>query len=288
MKKFFQALLAVLGLCSSCSKTEIAGPAQFTSEFVGALRQASPESKIEIVRDLQINIKSVAHGEQTAFLDNAYDQYKNNPATKSNIIQRFVASIVETLASSSESETVDRNRIVPVIKDKPWLAEIRRMLTERGAKELVENVYDELNPDLVIVYAEDSPKNIRYLTPKILEKAHIDRKELRALACENLKRILPKIEKHGTNGTYMITAGGDYETSLLLFESLWTDLEKEVHGEVVVAIPARDVLLVTGSENREGLEKMKKVMDQYSNQIAYKISSKLFVLHNGTFVEFSP
>ncbi len=267
---------------------EIASPAEFTSQIADALRQASPESKIEIVKDLEIRITSVAGGERTAFLDNTYDQYKHYPTTKKDLIQRYVGSVLETIGSSTWSETIDRNRIVPIIKDKPWLAETREALVERGAKEAPENVYEEMNPDLVVVYAEDSPKNIRYLTPKDLEKAQIDRKELRALACENLKRILPKIERHGANGTYMFTAGGDYETSLLLFDSIWTDIEKDVHGEIVVAIPTRDVLLVTGSEDRDGLERIKKSVNQFSTQTAYKISSKLFVRRNGTFIEFSP
>ena len=121
-------------------------------------------------------------------------------------------------------------------------------MISRGVKKLPDNVYEDLNSDLIILYAEDSQKNIRYLTPADLEKVNIDRKELRNLACENLKKLLPKIERQGANGLYMITAGGDYEASLLLFGSMWIDMQKDVHGDVVVAIPTRDLLIVTGSD----------------------------------------
>ena len=116
---------------------------------------------------------------------------------------------------------VDRTRIVPVIKDRSWLEETRQALLSRGAKESPEHVYEDFGQELIILYAEDSPKNIRYLGPKDLELAKVERSELKALACENLKRLLPKIERHGTGGVYMVTAGGDYEASLLLLDSIW-------------------------------------------------------------------
>jgi uncharacterized protein YtpQ (UPF0354 family) len=119
-----------------------------------------------------------------------------------------------------------------------------------------------------------------------LEKAHIDRKELRGLACENLKRLLPKIERSGTNGLYMFTAGGDYEASLLLLDSVWSDVQKDVRGDVVVAIPTRDLLLVTGSQDTQGIEKVKQLVHKASVEGSYRLATKLFVFHDGRLEEF--
>ena len=199
-------------------------------------------------------------------------------------IRRFVTAGLETI--NYPSEGVDRTRIVPVIKDRPWLEETRQALLSRGAKEVPENVYEDFSPDLIILYSEDSPKNIRYFGPKDLEAAKIDRADLRKLACENLKRLLPKIERHGTNGFYMLTAGGDYEASLLLLDSIWSGGQMDVKGEVVVAIPTRDLLLVTGSQNPQGIEKMKQMVKEALSGGAYRLTQKLFVYRNGTFNEF--
>jgi uncharacterized protein YtpQ (UPF0354 family) len=51
----------------------------------------------------------------------------------------------------------------------------------------------------------------------------------------------------------MITAGGDYEASLLLFDDIWSGGQIKVEGDIVVAVPAKNVLLITGSQNRKGL-----------------------------------
>jgi uncharacterized protein YtpQ (UPF0354 family) len=286
MKRFIQTVLAALGICSGCSKSDVLSPTSFTSEYATALRKSSPGLKVEIVRDLQLKVTATDGRETTSFLDNAYDTCKLEPKSKDEVIKRFVAAGLETIASLETSEELDRTRIVPVIKDRPWIEETRKAVMGRGVKEMPENVYEDLNSDLIILYAEDSPKNIRYFGSKDLEKAHLERNELRKLACENLKRLLPKIERRGTNGFYMLTAGGDYEASLLLLDSVWSDLQKEVRGDIVVAIPTRDLLLVTCSHDARGIEKMKQLVEKASAEGSYRLTTKLFVFHGGKLDEF--
>jgi uncharacterized protein YtpQ (UPF0354 family) len=286
MKRFIQGVLVALGICSGCSKSAILTPAQFTKEYADVFRNSLRGLKVEVVKDMELKVTAPDGLESTSFLDNAYDTYKQDPKSKQEIIQRFVAAGLETIASMSQSEELDRKLIVPIIKDRPWLEETRKAMMDRGAKQIPETVHEDLNSDLIILYAEDSPKNIRYFSPKDLEKARIDPKELRGLACENLKRLIPKIERNGANGLYMLTAGGDYEASLLLFDSIWSDIKKEVRGDVVVAIPSRDLLIVTGSEDSQGIEKMKQIVQKASAEGSYRLTTKLFVFRDGKFEEF--
>ena len=260
-------------------------PSEFTRAFADALKTAEPRLKVILVRDLELKITSADGRNSTSFLNNAYDTYKQDPKAKNEVIKRFVMSGLEAIGSTRDS--IDRTRILPVIKDRPWLEETRQALIGRGAKEVPEHVYEDFSPDLIILYAEDSPKSIRYLSSKDLESAKIERSELRALACSNLKRLLPKIERHGTNGLYMITAGGDYESSLLLLDSIWNDCQKDVSGDVVVALPTRDLLLVTGSHHSQGIEKVKQLVTEASTRGSYRLTQKLFVYRNGRFSEFT-
>jgi uncharacterized protein YtpQ (UPF0354 family) len=276
MKRFIQSALVALGICSGCSKSDILTPAQFIREYADVFRKSLPGLKVEIVKDMELKVTAPDGTESTSFLDNAYDTYKQDPKSRQEIIKKFVAAGLETVASMGKSEELDRSLIVPIIKDRPWLEETRKAMMDRGAKQVPETVHEDLNSDLIILYAEDSPKNIRYFSPKDLEKTHIDRKELRSLACENLKRLLPKIERRGANGLFVLTAGGDYEASLLLFDSIWSDMKKDVQGDVVVAIPNRGLLVVTGSEDGQGIEKMKQIVKEASVAGSYRLTTKLF------------
>ena len=222
MKNVLRILLTSLGLCSGCSKhpQPLLTPAEFTEEFAQALRKSSPELRVEVVGDRQLKVTSKEGSISSPFLYNAYDAYKQVPADKDVVIQCFVSASLENTVSVKGS--IDRTRIVPVIKDRQWLDHMRQALLKRNYEKVVEAVYEDFAPGLVVVYAEDSPKNMRYLIPKDLEEAKIERKDLRAIACQNLKRLLPKIERRDANGVHMVTAGGNYEASLLLLESIWT------------------------------------------------------------------
>lgn len=283
MKRFVQILLAALGLCSGCSKSAVLTPRQFTKEFAKALSQTSSGLKVEIVRDLELKVTSADGRDSTSFLHNPYDMYKQNPGAKGEIIRKFLAAHLETVAGTKDG--IDRTRIVPVIKDRPWLEETRQAMLNRGAKKTPEYVYEDFNPDLIILYAEDSPKTIRYLTPKDLDDMKILRKDLRPLACENLKRLLPMMERVGTNGFYIVRAGGDYDASLLLLDSIWNDGQIGVQGDIVVAIPMRNLLLVTGTKHPQAIEKVRQLAKDSFAEGSYRLTPKLFVYRNGKFDE---
>jgi hypothetical protein len=166
-------MLAKFGLRSDDSKSGIMTREEFTREFAELLRQERPELKVAIVGDLELKVTSADGRDSSTFLDNAYNIYKQDPQARAEVVRRFVAASLET-AGVSQSP-VDRTRVVPVIKDRPWLEETRQALLSRGAKELPEHVFDDFTADLIIVYAEDLPHNIRYLTPADLGKAGIER-----------------------------------------------------------------------------------------------------------------
>jgi uncharacterized protein YtpQ (UPF0354 family) len=284
MKRIWQIILTAFGLCSGCSESGIITPQQFTQEFADALRKSSAGLKVEVVRDLELKVTPPGGRDFGAFLSNAYDMYKQKPKTKAEVIQRFIAGTLE--AAGGLPKGVDRTRIVPIIKDRNWPVEARQEMVRRG-KEVNDFVYEDFNSDLVIVYAQDSPKNISYLTPKDLEKARIGRGELKAIACENLKRLLPKIERRGGEGLYMVTAGGDYEASLLVLDPIWTDGQMRVRGDFVVAVPTRDLLLVTGTEEPQGIQKVRQLArEALAREFSYRLTPKLFVYREGKFEPF--
>ena len=60
-----------------------------------------------------------------------------------------------------------------------------------------------------------------------------------------------------------MSAGGNYEASLLLIDDIWSSGQVKVNGDIVVAIPTRDVLLVTGSRNRSGLKRVRELAAKF-------------------------
>jgi uncharacterized protein YtpQ (UPF0354 family) len=283
MKLAFRCLVLVGGCVLGWSQPSNLSPAAFTELYVEELRKAQPEFEADIEREMQVKITSPDGQAWTSFLNNAYESYEQAPETLDEVMDMYVSASVDTWSDAFSD--LDRATIVPIIKDRPWLAESRHAMA-LGGLSLAEQVYEDLNSELVILYARDSPKNITYLSVEQLDSAGIDRSTLRSLACANLKRLLPGIERHGENGIYMFMAGGAYEASLLLLDSIWNDPGLKVDGEPVVAIPARDLLFVTGSRNKQGLQTLRKWVAEASRTSTYRLTSELFVRRDGQFQVF--
>ncbi|WP_143017696.1 hypothetical protein [Riemerella columbipharyngis] len=64
---------------------------------------------------------------------------------------------------------------------------------------------------------------------------------------------------------------------------IWSKEHFDVKGDIVVGIPARDVLLVTGSEDTENLVKMRKIAADIFETGAHIITDSLFVFRSGIF-----
>jgi uncharacterized protein YtpQ (UPF0354 family) len=279
-----RCLFAIIIGCflTYAAHAETLAPQAFTETFVQRLKAAWPDTKVTIKDNLVVQAEGQNGRTIDISLANLYPRYRSDPDLLDELIRDYVGKISPPRRPSTATAALDRTRIVPVIKDRPWLDEVRgRVRTQTpNAPDLA---VEDFNNELVIVYALDDPKRMRYLTTD--ELTGIERKDLRTLALENLLRIMPKIQM-ATDGTLgMMVAGGDYEASLLLFDNIWTDGTVKVKGDVVVAIPTRGMLLVTGSQDRAGLKRMREIVAKNADE-QYRLTTALFVYRKGRFVKF--
>lgn len=273
----------VLCLVLACAAdAEPLTPKAFTDEVVRMLTPKVPAGGITVKGDLSLVVKKPGGGQLTVSLKNSYQDYLREPARLGEIVSTYVTALTTPVTAGK----VDRSRIVPVIKDRQWIDEVRAQLVKEGAAAKVpEHKVEHFNEHLVIVYAEDDQQRTRYLSAA--EDVGVKGAALRALAIENLTRILPKItlESHPDAEFSRLTAGGDYDASLLLLDHIWSGGQIKVEGDIVVAIPARNILLVTGSRSRKGLKAVRSIVAEAMKD-SYRLTDMLFVYRNGRFVKF--
>src|SRR5262249_31766515 len=113
-----------------------------------------------------------------------------------------------------------------------------------------------------------------------------DRTRLREASLANLSRLLPKIEiRPGSDGVLLITAGGEFDASLLLADNLWSGGQIKVDGDIVVAVPAEDGLIATGSRNARGLARRRGAANKFASGPNW-LKAALFVYRDGKFMRF--
>ncbi len=173
----------------------------------------------------------------------------------------------------------DERRIVPLIKPRHWLLQQDQADHNWSAAHVVE----PLNDELVVLYAEDQPERLRYLNRAALMPRTLTLPQLRALALENLMRLLPGVELHKGALVSMLTAGGCYEASLLLVSDFWASHGVAAPGELIVAAPARDVLLLASSANPAAITHLRHLADTTWQQSTHALSRSLFVFRQGRF-----
>ncbi|MBT8089320.1 MAG: DUF1444 family protein [Gammaproteobacteria bacterium] len=256
----------------------------FTARYAEAVEAAYAGAKVEVVGDLEVEVSSGDEQSTRSFLDNAYKSYQADPEAIDDILQRYVAALNDMLNPDPRN---DIGRLFPVIKDNTYITEIKAVLRQSEGYDPSDPFpfyYEQLNRELVVMYAFDSETGISMASADDVEAFGIAGPALRARAVENLMNYLPGISREGSNRLSLVKADGNYEASLILAEDIWTRDNFDVAGDIVIFVPSRDVLMVTGSKDVEGLAVARELIA--SNEWPYFISGHGFVRTSEGWVVF--
>ena len=176
---------ALLGLVSTAWAQ--LSPDEFTAEFIETLKKTNAEVGVENVESLKFVVTTEDGGEHTAFLDNAYNLYLQDESLLQDVMDQYVAALLEP-ATREESELLAEN-IVPVVKDSAWLAEVTRIAAEQGQESAPQLFSRPLVDGLTVIYAEDTPSNIRYIQKEDIEKTGVDLATVAELSIENFEHL---------------------------------------------------------------------------------------------------
>jgi uncharacterized protein YtpQ (UPF0354 family) len=247
---------------------------EFILLYSKLLQERLPGYTIQFTAESLLYIVSPEGKEQACNLDNLWLRYSKSLEDRRDLLEGFV----KIVATAYEYGHLKRENIVAIVTNSSYLS-----LQNANRKLMTEH----LCGDLWIVYALDEPDRIKTLGPGDVITAAVSEAELRTLAVENLRRILPQIECHGAGPWYLLTAGTGYAASLLLFDDIWESLKDSVDGDIVATVPSRDVLMYTGSKSAEGISFIRKRSEEIAKNGPYAISDSLIVREGGKWAIFN-
>jgi uncharacterized protein YtpQ (UPF0354 family) len=274
-------LFAALLLTACSNKKNVLSETEFANKYLLALKRNNPSVIYSLAPDLSVNAKYKGT-DYLHFPDNAYREYLMEPDSIDEVLVRFTKTANDLYR---ESKGVISSKIVPVIKSPDFIDGVKNLVGVTDSTKSLP-IFEKYNNELIVVYAEDNENNLNYFTEDNFSKLHISRDSISSLALDNLDRMLPKVERNGDNGRYMLIAGGTYEASLLLLNSFWTTKNFPVKGDIVIAIPNRDMLLVTGSKDKVNLDWLRAKAQQSYDSGSYQVSPSLFRWNGKKFLRF--
>lgn len=124
-----------------------------------------------------------------------------------------------------------------------------------------QHVLDVLFDDLAVGYSMGRPYGQRLMTWHDFDRLQLNRRELRRRAAGLLDASAERAQFHGQPPALMLSFEG-IESSLILCDDFWDGLARSVPGQIVIGIPARDVVIVTGSRSATGIAKAARAVDR--------------------------
>jgi uncharacterized protein YtpQ (UPF0354 family) len=255
--------------------------------FVDALTERLGNVKLTVSAPRTIELALPDGAAARISLDNLAARLRNARGDERvAAVDEYVAAVAESaaqlLGSSDEAEPSAAN-VVPLVRDAQFIAQLPR--GSSGSEIFAE----QLVADFVVVYAFDLPRTLRYASREDLERVGLDPgPTLRSQALANLSARLGNIEDRGDDRVGMLTVGGTFESSLLLIDELWQQLEPTLAGSLVVSVPSRDVVLYTGTGVPGGLEAMIGLRDRVLNGGDHLLTSTLLRREGSTWAAHEP
>lgn len=275
-KIFIYILLSLISFNINAENT--LSKKEFTEKYVLVTLNKIEGLKGDIKGNLEIEFTAKGGKKSTTFLDNAYNNYLSNPADLDLIIDRYSTSLEETISGTEKAFGVDN--IFPVIKDQKYIQQITELMNKKGEARFP-FYYEQLNESLYVLYAIDTPSSIQFIHEDKISELGIKKSDLRSISKDNLKKAIPSLDLQGDPSSLsMIIADGNYEASFLLFNSMWTKDQFPVKGDIVVYVPSRDTVLITGSEDEEGLSRIKEIISDPENNWSHIVAEVGFIRIN--------
>ncbi len=210
----------------------------------------------------------------TAYLDNLRDQYIEDGATWNGADRLFQAHYERMLQIERDPDPAEAT-LMPMLKTAQWLAGL-----PEGEPDDVP-LHAELAGDLIVTWVDDFDGGVRFVMPSALAERGLTREQLAVDAVTNLAtRMNDQLSVRGGDGLYMIVADGTYEaTCALLLDRIVPQLP--LTGEAIVAVPARDLLLIADGAEPAALERMAEITTDVVTTGSHPLTDRFHVFRDG-------
>jgi uncharacterized protein YtpQ (UPF0354 family) len=217
------------------------------------------------------------------FLGHFWAEYRTG-VTLDSVLDRLMRSSIVVERATPDVEA-GRRSIMPVIKTIDWhrtsLAQLAKAGLDLNDPQNQPFILRRLAGDLVVTYVQDTGDSMSYVGNADCRKLGLDLDELHAIAMNNLERdALPRLEIRGGEGRYAARLDRNYDASMVLLFERWSD-QMDLDGDPVIALAARDELLICGSDDEEATTSLRAMAADIASRAPYALSNALFVWREG-------
>jgi hypothetical protein len=201
---------------------------------------------------LRLGAKEDGSANDMLFLGNFFDEYlATAPEQRQEVLSRLTR--VRAMPSLPKTFAEARLNILPVVRGRTFFEGLR-MVVKGGPATSMPIPWKPVDGFLGAGLAFDGPDTLQYLGPDELARWGVSFDEAFSVALENLRQRSTEALEQLAPGTCQAPWEDNYAASRLLLDEVVRRCK--VRGTPVVLVPHRDLLLITGSEDEDGLHKV--------------------------------
>lgn len=187
-------------------------------------------------------------------------------------IDELVEHISESLKIMNQSYTLNgmEKQIFPVVRSTSF---------PTNSKSGGELLYKDHTAETRIFYAIDLGKSYRLVDQVMLEEDGWTEKRIEEIATFNLRSLdtTYKVDTVAENDFYFFAQQDGYDASRILNESLLEELKRKSKGELAVAVPHQDVLIIADIQNKTGYDILAQMTMKFFTEGRIPITSLPFI-----------
>ncbi|KAA1038407.1 DUF1444 family protein [Macrococcus equipercicus] len=191
------------------------------------------------------------------------------------IIDEVLYYINETITAMADetNKKITEMKIMPVIRSTSFPKETNG----------VPFVISEHTAETNIYYALDLGSTYRLIDDNVLSEMAISKEHVKEQALFNVKKLAAQYKEDHVAGStfYFFNSNDGYDASRILNDTLLQQFDKNKKGELLVATPHADVLIIADIENETGYDIMAQMMMQFFSNGLVPITSLSFQYENG-------
>ena len=268
--------------------TSLMSKSEFAEQALLYKQKITPEHTFELEDDLSITTTREDGSQFYTYLDNAYSFYKNNPNDIDDIFVRFFSPF-DTSTFDESSTQAKLASLMPVLKDDIYINNVRNMVLKQDSKAPFPLYYESLNNGLNLLYVFDTETTMQYLNRENIEELGVSDDQLRNRAIKNLMTAVPELGVSGDSSfvSYLI-ADENYEASFLLVDQLWNKDNFPVKGDIIVYAISRSIVLITGSEDTQGIATILNIKNDPDAEIPHALATSFLIRQGDKWEVFVP
>lgn len=195
---------------------------------------------------------------------------------KEKIIDEICYYVEEAIAQMGDEviNNVEDIQIMPVIRATSF---------DKETKEGHAFVLTEHTAETNIYYALDLGKSYRLIDENMLQTLNLTAQQVKEMSLFNVRKLECRYSTDEVKGNifYFINTNDGYDASRILNTSFLNDIQDQCEGEMLVAVPHQDVLVIADIRNKTGYDVMAHLTMEFFTKGLVPITSLSFGYDKG-------